>query len=68
VIAGTLPLGLGRALGALPGDNDGVVCFYETTVDGMSDRVLVRTGHSTLALSRRVSRLVADFLRVGRFA
>jgi pimeloyl-ACP methyl ester carboxylesterase len=68
VIAGTLPLGLGRALGALPGDNDGVVCVDETTVEGMSDRALVRTGHSTLALSRRVSGLVAHFLRTGRFA
>ena len=68
VIAGTLPLGLGRALGALPGDNDGVVCVDETTVEGMSDRALVRTGHSTLAFSQRVSALVADFLRTGRFA
>jgi pimeloyl-ACP methyl ester carboxylesterase len=68
VIAGTLPLGLGRALGALPGDNDGVVCVDETTVEGMSERVLVRTGHSLLAVSRRVSELVAHFLRLGRFA
>ncbi len=68
VIAGTLPLGLGRALGVLPGDNDGVVCVDETTVEGMSDRALVRTAHSTLALSRRVSGLVAHFLRAGCFA
>ena len=68
VIAGTLPLGLGRALGALPGDNDGVVCVDETTVEGMSDRALVRAGHSMLTVSGRVSALVAHFLRAGRFS
>jgi pimeloyl-ACP methyl ester carboxylesterase len=68
VVAGTLPLGLGRALGALPGANDGVVCVDETTVEGMSDRALVRTGHSMLSVSGRVSALVGHFLRTGRFA
>jgi len=68
VIAGTLPLGLGRALGVLPGDNDGVVCVDETTVEGMSDRALVRAAHSMLTVSGRVSTLVQHFLRAGRFA
>jgi len=68
VIAGTLPLGLGRALGVLPGDNDGVVCVDETTVEGMSERALVRAGHSMLTVSGRVSTLVQHFLRAGRFA
>ena len=68
VIAGTLPLGLGRALGALPGDNDGVVCVDETMVEGMSDRALVPAGHSMLAVSGRVSALVEHFLGTGRFA
>ncbi|HET7364327.1 MAG TPA: alpha/beta fold hydrolase [Burkholderiales bacterium] len=68
VIAGTLPLGFGRAFGQLPGDNDGVVCVHETTVDGMSERALVRTGHSLLTVSARVGTLVEHFLRTGRFA
>jgi pimeloyl-ACP methyl ester carboxylesterase len=68
VIAGTLPLGLGRALGALPGENDGVVCAEETVVEGMTDRVLLRQGHSMLAVSGRVAALVEQFLRAGRFA
>ncbi len=68
VIAGTLPLGLGRAFGALPGENDGVVCVDETTVEGMSDGALVRTGHNMLTVSRRVGALVSQFLRTGRFA
>jgi pimeloyl-ACP methyl ester carboxylesterase len=68
VVAGTLPLGLGRALGALPGANDGVVCVEETTVDGMAARALVRLGHSMLILSRDVGALVERFLASGRFA
>jgi pimeloyl-ACP methyl ester carboxylesterase len=68
VVAGTLPLGLGRALGALPGENDGVVRVEETTVDGMTARALVREGHSTLIVSPRVVRLAARFFERGSFA
>jgi pimeloyl-ACP methyl ester carboxylesterase len=68
VVAGTLPLGLGRAFGALPGPNDGVVRVEETTVDGMADRALVRQGHSMLIVSGEVGRLVERFLACGRFA
>lgn len=68
VIAGTLPVGLGQALGRLPGDNDGVVCVGETTVAGMAERALVRHGHSMLAVSTQVARLVQSFLLRGRFA
>jgi pimeloyl-ACP methyl ester carboxylesterase len=68
VIAGTRTLGLGRMLGVLPGENDGVVQVEETTVQGMAERVLLRQGHSMLPLSGRVSALVERFLRAGRFA
>ena len=68
VIAGTRPLGLGRVLGPLPGENDGVVCVDETAVEGMNDRALVHEAHSMLAVSGRVSALVEHFLRTGRFA
>jgi len=67
VIAGTRPLGLGRLLGALPGENDAVVRTEETIVEGMTDRVLVRQGHSMLIASRDVAGLVARFLRTGAF-
>src|SRR2546425_936248 len=53
-IAGTLPLGLGRALGPLPGTNDGVVCVEETSVEGMTARVLVPIGPSLLLVSGTV--------------
>ena len=68
VIAGTFPLGLGRLLGRLPGQHDGVVCVDETAVDGMAERALVRQGHSTLAFSREVAGLVERFLLTGSFA
>lgn len=67
VVAGTAPIGLGRALGRLPGPNDGVVCVEETTVEGMTERVLVSQGHSMLVLSGRVGELVERFIASGRF-
>lgn len=68
VVAGTLPLAFGRAFGRLPGENDGVVCVSETTVEGMTARVLVRQGHSLLGMSGRVGRLTERFLATGSFA
>lgn len=67
VIAGTLPLGLGRALGRLPGPNDGVVRVEETAVDGMSACRLVPLGHSMLIVSGAVGHLVERFLATGSF-
>lgn len=68
VVAGTLPFGLGRAFGALPGPNDGVVCVEETCVEGMAGRALVRQAHSMLIVSGEVGELVERFLACGRFA
>jgi len=68
VIAGTVPLGLGRAVeGRMPGENDGVVCVEETEVKGMTARTLVPLGHSALIVSRRVADLVARFMAQGSF-
>jgi hypothetical protein len=66
-VAGTVPLGLGRALGRLPGPNDGVVRVDETVVDGMTARALVPLGHSLLIVSGTVGRQVECFMREGRF-
>ena len=68
VVAGTLPLAIGRAFGRLPGENDGVVRVSETTVEGMTARALVRQGHSLLGVSGQVGRLAERFLETGRFA
>lgn len=67
IVAGTLPLGLGRALGHLPGPNDGVVRVEETAVEGMAARALVPVGHSLLLVSGAVGRLVECFMGTGRF-
>ncbi len=67
VVAGTAPLGIGRGLGRLPGEHDGVVRVEETEVTG-AERVRVLQGHSPLAFSRQVAALVQRFLRTGRFA
>ena len=67
VVAGTLPLGLGRALGSLPGESDGVVRVEETGVEGMTERRLVPLGHSMLIVSGAVGNLIERFLSTGRF-
>jgi hypothetical protein len=67
VIAGTLPMGLGRALGPLPGASDGVVCVEETFIEGMSERITLHVGHSAMLVSARVAAQTAAFLREGRF-
>ncbi len=67
VIAGSTPIGLGRAIGRLPGANDGVVCVAETDVEGMRDRVVLPVSHSAMVLSARVAAQTARFLRDARF-
>jgi hypothetical protein len=67
VLAGTLPLGLGRLLGALPGPNDGVVRVEETGLQGMRERVVLPVGHSAMLVSARVAAQVLSFLNDARF-
>ena len=67
IIAGSLPLGLGRAFGRLPGVNDGAVRLEETTIDGMADRVILPVGHSGMLVSARVAAQIAAFLADGKF-
>ena len=67
VVAGSLPLGLGRLFGALPGVNDGVVALEETSIDGMTERAVLPVGHSAMLISSRVARSVAHFLEQGHF-
>jgi pimeloyl-ACP methyl ester carboxylesterase len=67
VIAGSLPLGLGRLFGALPGVNDGVVSLAETEVEGMADRAEMPIGHSAMLISARVAAQIAAFLSDGKF-
>lgn len=67
VIAGTRPLGLGVLLGRLAGPNDGVVSVEETTIEGMSERILLPVGHSAMLVSAKVAAQVGGFLSDGKF-
>lgn len=67
VLAGTLPFGLGRVFGALPGQNDGVVRLAETAVEGMRERVVLPIGHSAMLVSARVAAQAVSFLNDARF-
>jgi len=67
VLAGSLPIGLGRLLGALPGANDGVVRVEETEVEGMRERVVLPVAHSAMLVSARVAAQVVSFLSDAHF-
>ncbi len=67
VIAGSLPLGLGRLVGALDGAHDGTVRVDETRLPGARQHLTVRTSHSSLVYSGDVARQAAAFLSEGRF-
>lgn len=67
VIAGSLPVGLGRLMGPLEGPNDGTVLVEETRLPGATEHLTLRTSHSALIYSAAVARQAAAFLRNGRF-
>jgi pimeloyl-ACP methyl ester carboxylesterase len=68
VIAGTLPLGLGRFVAPdLPTPNDGVVNLEETRLPGMRDHIALNVCHSGMLVSRSVVHQICAFLRDGVF-
>jgi hypothetical protein len=67
VIAGDLPLGLGRLLGRMDDPNDGTVLVDETDLPGATARLRLRVSHSGMPFSAGVARQTAAFLRDGRF-
>jgi hypothetical protein len=67
VIAGSLPLGLGRLVGPLEAPNDGTVLVEETRLPGATQHLTLNTSHSALVYSAAVARQAAAFLRQGRF-
>lgn len=67
VIAGDLPVGLGRLLGVMGAPNDGTVWLDETDLPGAAAQIRLRVSHSGMVFSAEVARQVAAFLKDGRF-
>lgn len=68
MIAGTVPLGLGRLFARLPAPHDGAVCVDETRLPGLRDHLAMAVSHSGLLVSARVTRQICNFLEHGHFA
>ena len=67
VIAGTLPVGLGRLTTSFGEANDGTVAVSETQLPGIKDHLCMPVNHTGLAMSKDVSDQVAAFLKRGEF-
>lgn len=67
IVAGTLSVGLGRWVTALPGPSDGTVALCETQLAGATDRYTAPVTHMGLLFSARVAAQVCAFLNTGRF-
>lgn len=67
VVAGSLGFGLGQFFGGFDGPNDGTVAVQETRMPGLADHRVLPLSHTGLVFSGAVARLVAGFLRDGRF-
>ncbi|MGH8700051.1 MAG: hypothetical protein ACREVR_02590, partial [Burkholderiales bacterium] len=69
VIAGRLPLGIGRLVAPdLPAPSDGVVSVAETRLPAMRDHLILNVNHAGMLISRAVARQICVFLREGAFA
>jgi pimeloyl-ACP methyl ester carboxylesterase len=68
VIAGRLPVGIGRIVAPdLPAPSDGVVTVAETRLPMMRDHIVLNINHFGMLVSRAVVRQICAFLRVGAF-
>jgi hypothetical protein len=68
VIAGSVPLGIGRVIAPdLPAPSDGVISVEETRVPGMRDHIVLDVNHSGMLISRAVAHQICAFLRDGMF-
>lgn len=68
IIAGNVPVGLGRVMGRFASPSDGTVLVEETYLDGATEHLILRATHSGMVHSAIVARQAAWFLRHGCFA
>lgn len=67
VIAGSIPLGIGRITGAFNEPSDGTVAVSETQLDGARDHITMPVSHMGMLISSRVADQAAAFLKRGSF-
>jgi hypothetical protein len=67
VIAGDMPVGIGRLLGPMRARNDGTVLVEETVLPGARQSLVMKVSHSRMPFSAVVARQIAGFLQDGRF-
>jgi pimeloyl-ACP methyl ester carboxylesterase len=67
VIAGNVPVGIGRLFTRLPEPHDGTVCLDEAGVEGAADYWLGPVSHTSMLFSAPVTQQICRFLREGHF-
>ena len=67
VIAGNVPLGFGRLVANLDGDNDGTVAVSETRLIGAKDHLVMPVSHKGMLVSAAVADQAAAFIKRGAF-
>lgn len=67
IIAGDMPIGVGRLLRPFDGPNDGTVAVAETHLEGATDHCVLRVSHTGMWFSTEVVTKLANFLDYGRF-
>jgi len=67
VIAGSLPVGVGRVFSELPLPNDGTVCVAETELPGAASRIVHDVSHTGMLFSSAVADSAVKFLATGKF-
>ena len=67
VIAGDVPVGIGRCFGDVPFPNDGMIAVEETVLAGAKDHIVLRASHFSILVSKGAANQVLHFLRYGSF-
>jgi pimeloyl-ACP methyl ester carboxylesterase len=67
VIAGTVPVGMGRLVTSFDGDNDGTIAVSETQLEGARDHICMPVSHKGMLVSRDVVDQAVAFLKRGEF-
>jgi hypothetical protein len=68
IIAGDLPVGLGRLTTGVPSPNDGTVAVEETRLDGITAHMTLPVSHTSMLMSSEIARETQYFLENGCFS